>query len=136
MAIRKFKFEKLGRDRVLEVIRARGITVHERQLSEEEYVQKLKQKVVEEAGEVAEAKSREALVEECADVYEVLYALLKAENLSSAEVEKKRLEKREKYGGFEQKRYVTYIEIDENNPRIEYFRASPHKYPEIMDGDK
>lgn len=65
---------KLVRDLVPEIIRASGREPHVRVLDDEAYVMALRTKLLEEAAEAAEADASQ-LLEELADVLEVLRAL-------------------------------------------------------------
>jgi predicted house-cleaning noncanonical NTP pyrophosphatase (MazG superfamily) len=74
--------EKLVRDRIAEfVLNKRGEVLDTRIASAEEYVQLLKNKVVEEAREVLEAKDKYELAEELADLMEVMKALAEKEEI-------------------------------------------------------
>jgi predicted house-cleaning noncanonical NTP pyrophosphatase (MazG superfamily) len=65
----------LVRDRIPEIIRQNGIECEIAVLSEAEYRQALRQKLMEESVEAAEAEG-ENLVAELADLYEVIDALM------------------------------------------------------------
>jgi predicted house-cleaning noncanonical NTP pyrophosphatase (MazG superfamily) len=66
---------KLVRDRIPEIIAAEGRDAEVRRLSDEEYDAALLDKLVEEVEELRSA-DREKLLEEAADVYEVLLAIV------------------------------------------------------------
>ena len=70
-----------------ENLRIKGINAFIKDISDQEYLALLKEKVVEEAKEVYESKDRTELVEEMADVLEVISALAKAHAISAAELE-------------------------------------------------
>ena len=53
----RFKVDKLIRDRLPEIMRKRGVQVHERFMEPEEFVARLKEKLLEEAGERPGAQS-------------------------------------------------------------------------------
>jgi predicted house-cleaning noncanonical NTP pyrophosphatase (MazG superfamily) len=127
----KFIANKLGRDKSLESLAKDGITSHYRYVSGHELRQALQRKLVEEAQEVHESKDHKEVIDELADVLEVIDGLCKAYDISMADVLKAKAEKLGRRGGFEIGFYLETFEIDENNPKINYFRASPHKYPEI-----
>ena len=93
--------EKLVRDRIVEfVFKERGDTLVTRIASEDEVFLLLKNKLVEEANEVLNATSNENLIEELADVLEVLKALIVKQNIVE-EVFKKREDKCLERGGFD-----------------------------------
>jgi predicted house-cleaning noncanonical NTP pyrophosphatase (MazG superfamily) len=68
--------EKLVRDKIAEfVLRERGEVLNTRIASPEEYMQLLKNKLVEESQEVLEANTKEELAEELGDLLEVIRAI-------------------------------------------------------------
>jgi predicted house-cleaning noncanonical NTP pyrophosphatase (MazG superfamily) len=91
-------YDKLVRDKIPEIIEAKGQTYEEKRIaSEEEYRVELVRKLGEEVAEFSAVLSPEEL----ADVSEVLEAL---KNLPEYEnVEKLRLKKREERGGFDKR---------------------------------
>lgn len=88
---------KLVRDRIPEIIRQQGETPEVEQISGERLRRALKDKLVEEAEEVRQAEN---IVEELADVREVIDALIEAYELDPAAVELARADKKAKRGGF------------------------------------
>jgi predicted house-cleaning noncanonical NTP pyrophosphatase (MazG superfamily) len=93
--------EKLVRDKIAEfVFKERGEVLTTRLASEEEMLSLLKNKLVEEASEVLNATSNDNLIEELADVLEVLKALIVKQNIAE-EVFKKREDKCLERGGFD-----------------------------------
>ncbi len=127
----KFKIDKLVRARSNARLNAQGVTTSYRIMELEEYIQRLKDKLLEEAEEVATAKSQEECLTECADVLEVIHAFAAAVGLSYEQIEQKRLQIKEARGGFDERVYQEYAEMDADNDLIEYFRKDPEKYPEI-----
>ena len=131
MAKRTFKFDKLIRDKILDTMHSTGYTVHDKKLTGAELVAALKNKLLEEAHEVAQAKSLEELKEELADLQEVISALTSVCKLDPAEIEKIRVTKNIQKGGFADGIYVSSIELDEDNPEINRYLAKPKQYPEV-----
>ncbi|MEM7402435.1 MAG: hypothetical protein AAF310_00220 [Myxococcota bacterium] len=70
-----FVFDKLVCDKTIERLHALGFAVQSKQLSADEHMQELKNKLIEEAREVADAHDAQELLSELADVYEVLERL-------------------------------------------------------------
>lgn len=99
-------YGKLVRDRIIDIIRANGETPVYHTLSGEEYLKELHKKLLEEANEFIEADD----MEELADLMEVIYAIANHKNINMDEVEKIRVKKREKRGGFEDKIYLETVE--------------------------
>ncbi len=84
---------KLVRDNVPEILDSKQVVYDMRVLSGLEYEEALKAKIMEEAAECAEA-SGGALLEECADVLEVLYAIVEHEGMSMQDIETLRIQKK------------------------------------------
>jgi predicted house-cleaning noncanonical NTP pyrophosphatase (MazG superfamily) len=93
-------FRKLVRDRIPAKIEGGGERAFVQAVTGEALIRLLRQKLVEEALEVAGARSREDLVEEIADLQEVVFALLQASAIEQTEVERVASSKRERRGGF------------------------------------
>ena len=91
---------KLVRDRIPEIIRAKGEEPKTRLVEGVALLQALKDKLVEEVGEARNAPA-DHLLEEIADVEEVLDALKRAAAIDSVELEQVRTQKRHERGGFE-----------------------------------
>lgn len=104
-------YNKLVRDRIPEVIKKTGKEFSTKILSEEQYIKELKNKSYEELQEYLNAKNDEHAIEELADLLEIIHALAKCHGASFEKVEKVRLEKAEKRGGFEEK--VFLIQVDD-----------------------
>jgi len=94
---------KLVRDRIPEIIRASGRTPTTRTLDESAYQEALHAKLLEEAGELREADSNEHVLEEAADVFEVLAALAACYGYTIGDVQQKSEDKRRERGGFSQR---------------------------------
>lgn len=95
------EYPKLVRDRIPEIIEENeGVPVPTRILDDEEYEIHLRQKLIEEAGELAAAKTDEHTVEEIADLEELIDTLLALKGIDRASVTAVQNEKREKRGGF------------------------------------
>ncbi len=96
------KHNKLIRDRIPEIIRQAERECEVKTMSQPEYHQALLNKLVEEAKEAAEAKP-DNLVEELADVYEVIDAILANLEIDKDVVLTKQEQKRQDKGGFTKK---------------------------------
>ena len=98
------EYPKLVRDRIPEIIKEReGRDSHVRVMEGDEYLNFLLKKVEEEARELTQADSDLAMVEEMADLYEVIDAILVAKGMPREEVVKVQDAKRAKRGGFERR---------------------------------
>lgn len=98
---------KLVRDKIPQIIEEAGKEYEVRMLDDGEYLQKLSEKLVEEAGEYSESKDEEEL----ADVLEVLLTLCEEHGLSLDDLQDLRKDKRDERGGFEEG--VFLIEAEE-----------------------
>lgn len=96
------KYPKLVRDKIPEIIAVNeGVPAETQIVSGEEYDKYLRQKLEEEAAEVAGAQGSAEVAEELADLLEVADALMAVHGLERSLVEEVRLKKREKRGGFD-----------------------------------
>jgi predicted house-cleaning noncanonical NTP pyrophosphatase (MazG superfamily) len=105
----KTEHNKLVRDKISEIIRASGNQCEISTLNDAEYIEALKQKLVEEAKEAATA-SPEELAQELADVMEVIDALFAATGIEPEKVKEIQTEKRSQRGGFDNKIKLLWTE--------------------------
>lgn len=103
---RRIFSRKLVRDLIPEKISDSGEYADTIELKENEYNQALRQKLIEEALEVAYADENDDLIEELADVMAVMKALTKFIGVPWSKIEEAELEKRRKRGGFEKRLYL------------------------------
>lgn len=97
---------KLVRDKIPEIMREQGKEVRVKELSSQEYLQALLEKLKEETWETASAKTREELISELTDVLEVIDTILKEAGISKKEVEKNKQKRRKERGGFKKKLFL------------------------------
>lgn len=95
-------FRKLVRDKIPASIVGKGEQVIQVKLQGENVLTALKAKLIEEAIEVSDSTSTTEIIEELADVQEVIYAIVKQLKLSRGTIEAERKEKRQKRGGFDE----------------------------------
>ncbi len=98
----KIEHNKLVRDKIPDIIRDSGNQCEILILNDTEYIEALRQKLVEEAGEAARS-SPDKLVEELADVMEVMDALIAAAGIEPETVIAKQNQKYRERGGFQEK---------------------------------
>jgi diadenosine tetraphosphate (Ap4A) HIT family hydrolase/predicted house-cleaning noncanonical NTP pyrophosphatase (MazG superfamily) len=128
MGKKAFKLNKLMRDGLPKIMRESGVIVKDRIMDKEEFIEKLKDKLVEEAQEVIEARDEVELIEELSDVLEVIQTLLKASGITMEQIEEKRIHKKKIKGGFESRIFAHSVEMDDSNSAKSYF----HKYDELL----
>ncbi len=95
-------YNKLVRDKIIDIIEADGRIAKYRVLDDNEYRQELNKKLQEEVKEYLEDNN----VEELADIVEIVYGILNSMDVSIREFEKIRINKQEKRGAFEKKIYL------------------------------
>ncbi len=105
----KIIYNKLVRDRIPEIIKADGKTPYTHILEEEEYIQRLKEKAVEESEELKEAKTKDEVTEEIIDLYEIIDSLIDMLGLDKEEILKNQLEKAKKRGSFRDKIFLEKV---------------------------
>ena len=82
----KYRFRRLARDKMVEWLEARDHVMEYTRVSGEDFAKELRNKIIEEADEVKQAKSREELIEEVGDVLDILDAICKQAGITSEEV--------------------------------------------------
>lgn len=100
------EYNKLVRDRIPEIIEESGLVAETRKLGDEEYLKLLKEKLLEEGGEVIEAESSYELKKELADILEILVSLAEVKGITIKEVEEIRKRRGEKRGRFKEKIFL------------------------------
>jgi predicted house-cleaning noncanonical NTP pyrophosphatase (MazG superfamily) len=103
-------YNKLIRDKIPEIIRNNNAVPKISELSAEEFKIALNEKLLEEARELAEAKSNEEILNELADILEVAEAVAKNNNITSEEIIKRKDEKKQERGAFEKKLFLEYVD--------------------------
>jgi len=92
---------KLVRDKIPEIIRASGRTPVVRRLDDQSYLGALHDKLLEEAAELRDAARANQLIEEAADVLEVLIGMATLHGHTLDDIVCVAAEKRTERGGFE-----------------------------------
>lgn len=102
-------YNKLVRDKIPEIIQEDGKTCTTKTLSKEEYRTELKRKLIEESKELLETKTQDEMIEELADIYEVIEAILFEDKVDIKDIQDKRICKNMRKGAFEQKVYLQEV---------------------------
>jgi len=95
------EYDKLVRDKIPEKIKNGGELVTTKKLSSDELFEQLRIKLVEEAFEVLEAENDNDLIQELADVLEVIESIIRKKKIQKNSVTIAKTRKREKIGGFD-----------------------------------
>lgn len=90
--------KKLVRDKIPEIVQDKKIKFRST-VSDNEYWEKLKEKLQEEVGEFIKDQNEDEL----ADILEVVYAIGEFKNINPQELEKLREKKKEEKGGFKKR---------------------------------
>lgn len=111
-----YTYNKLVRDKIPEEINnVKGRKANYRILDNNEYIQELDKKLLEEAHEFIEENS----VEELADLMEVIHSIMEAKNILQKDVEIARELKNKKKGSFKDKVYLINVEQEQADEREE-----------------
>jgi predicted house-cleaning noncanonical NTP pyrophosphatase (MazG superfamily) len=124
-----FKVAKLVRDKALENLTAEGALVDHEHLPRDKIELVLKDKILEEAREIIEGETKEAIAEEIADLMEVILTYMDHLSITREEVEAIRAEKTAKTGAFKNALYIQKITVEEGSLQEAHFLRQPHKYP-------
>ncbi len=129
MEMRKFKYSKLVRDKILSSMQAAGEQAVTRKLSIEELKNELIKKIDEEVEElrIEKGKPLDSLV----DLQEVIDSLLYACGITKEELAAAQDAKREKSGSFNEGIFIDEVDIPATNEWVYYLEQHPDKYPEI-----
>lgn len=99
-------YNKLVRDKIIDIIEEDGKIAKYTILSDNEYRQELNKKLQEEVQEYIEDNN----IEELADIVEVVYGILNSMDVTIEEFEKVRIKKQKERGAFNKKIYLEKTE--------------------------
>lgn len=121
-------FNALVRDKIPDFLESKECVVHKIILGDDAFDQALREKLIEESAEVRLATSKDELIEELADLQEVIQALLRHHSIDKSDLEAIQLKKREAKGGFQNRTFVSEINFEDQNPISEYYQKNSEKY--------
>jgi predicted house-cleaning noncanonical NTP pyrophosphatase (MazG superfamily) len=127
----KFKVNKLVRDKIPDILKLESKESELIVLNDKDYLNALKQKLIEETHEVVSATTKSDICDELADVLEVIHALASLYNISLSDINNKRLDLKKSKGGFDKKIFLNSITLSTDHPALHYFLSNPQKYPKI-----
>lgn len=133
MRMRKFKQNKLWRDKAVELMEQMGSKIHWTRLEDNEFSEQLKIKFMEEAQEVYNAKTEKALLEELADILEVISSFCAIHEFTLQDIMNVQHKKFQERGGFNGRKFVTIAEHPIESFGEKYCLADVEKYPEITE---
>lgn len=134
MGSKIFKNEILVRDKRIYFLENLGGILRTKKLPKEEIVKMLNQKLLEEAKELFDAieeKDIKEIEKEFSDLQEVMEGLQSYLNLDNNKIKVTKEKRKKELGGYEEGAYIETIEIDEENPLIDYYLDRPEKYPQV-----
>lgn|SRR6478735_6346451 len=102
-------YNKLIRDRIPEIIQESGGECVAEVLTEQDYLKELQRKSQEELNEYLAASNSEEVIEELADLLEVIYGLTQCHGFSIEELEKVRQHKKNKRGAFDKRLFLVEV---------------------------
>ncbi len=133
MKRRKFRQNKLWRDKTIEKVKKEGAVLHMQKLTEGEFDVQLRRKLCEESQEVLETSTQEELIDELGDMYEVIDALCELHGLDKEIIKARRAQKRAERGDYSGRQFVTAVEYPEGSYGEQCCLEEPDMYPEILD---
>jgi len=104
------RYNKLIRDRILEIIKAARERPSWRVLNKKEYLREIKKKILEEAKELSAAKNKKEVVNEIVDIQELIDVLAPELGLTKIEIKRQQKIKNKKRGGFKKKLFLIKTE--------------------------
>jgi len=103
-------YNKLIRDNIPAIIDMDNKSCVVTTLDDEQFHKELKKKLIEEANEVITASTRDELIGELADMYEIIDKLKEIYNIEDIEVNKIQKIKSEKNGKFDKKLFLVSVD--------------------------
>ena len=104
------KYNKLIRDRILEIIKTEGEKPYSRVLNKKEYLKEIKKKILEEAKELTKAKNKKEIVNEIVDIQELIDVLTSELGFTKTGIKRQQKIKNKKRGGFKKKLFLIKTE--------------------------
>jgi len=104
------KYNKLIRDRILEIIKTVGEKPYSRVLNKKEYLKEIKKKILEEAKELTKAKNKKEIVNEIVDIQELIDVLTSELGFTKTGIKRQQKIKNKKRGGFKKKLFLIKTE--------------------------
>lgn len=106
---KEIKYNKLIRDRIPEIIEKSGKSHEIMELDHDAFLTELKKKLVEESKEVVSSETKEEMINELADVCEIVEKLKDVYGISQKELDEKKEFKRQTNGGFDKQLFLISV---------------------------
>ena len=129
--MRHFRFNKIIRDKLPEIISQGGIDVVYKNIEGKDLLKKLKDKLLEETQEAVSSVGQLQIMEELADILEVIHGICFTMQVDIDTIEELRREKFDKRGGFHNGVYVDRVSVKDDSTMLAFYLDQPDKYPEI-----
>src|SRR5579859_3298860 len=126
----RIQLNKLVRDKFVAIYRTLGEKPTYRYLNPGEHVTELLRKVAEEASELSTA-SPQKLAEEIADIEQVLDDLRAVLNIQKSDILSIKRAKKKDKGGFRKGLYIETLQLNDDDPWVQYYRKKPKRFPEL-----
>jgi predicted house-cleaning noncanonical NTP pyrophosphatase (MazG superfamily) len=107
--MKKIIYNKLIRDKIPEIIIKSGGISKIHKLKQVEFKKELAKKILEEGKELCEAKSKKDISNELSDLLELIQTIAKQYKISPEKLDKSRIDKYRKRGGFEKQLFLEYV---------------------------
>ena len=104
------KYDKLVRDNIPKIIKKSNKTPITRKATDEEFIEKLKEKVLEEANELMKATNQGHELEEIIDIMEAINAYFKHKDIKAKDIERARKLKIRHNGAFKKRVILERVE--------------------------
>ncbi|MFI5240637.1 MAG: hypothetical protein ACHQUB_02925 [Candidatus Saccharimonadia bacterium] len=125
-----FRYDKLVRDGIVPGMLKANNKVRYKKLNEQDFTKALVAKLEEEVKEFAPGDKTQ-MAEDLADIVEVIEALRLATGVSEVELNKARVSKLAKHGGYNDRIYIENVTKPFDDPWIEHLLKEPDRYPEL-----
>ncbi len=125
-----FQLNKLVRDKFIGIYTDKEQKPTYRLLQSTELRQQLAGKLIEEAQELL-AVEPEKVVDELADIQQVLDDLKKLHGVSDAELTAAQRTKLAQKGGFTKGVFIETLTLQDDDPWVDYYRQEPERFPEV-----
>jgi predicted house-cleaning noncanonical NTP pyrophosphatase (MazG superfamily) len=100
------KYNKLIRDRILEIIEEAGEIPYWKTLNKKDFLKEIKRKILEEAGELIKAKNKKEVINEIVDIQELVDVLVSELCLTKSQIKKQQRIKNKKRGGVRKRLFL------------------------------